>query len=139
MNSRRTFIKNSCVACIGMSALGIFLDSCATSQNLLKPVMENNSFNIELDKFLTNNHYILRHKSLPFDILVVKDKEQYTALQMRCTHSDVALNFSGKKIFCTAHGSEFDLQGHVTKEPASTSLTKYQTSIHDQFLNIKLN
>ena len=61
--------------------------------------MENNSFHIALDKFQTNNHYIIRHKTLPFDILVVKDQDQYTALQMRCTHNNVALNFSEKKIF----------------------------------------
>ena len=139
MNSRRTFIKNSCAACLGMTAMGLLLESCVTSQNVLKPVLENNQLQIALEKFQSSNHYILRNKSLPFDILVIKDQDQYTALQMRCTHNDIALNFSGKKLICTAHGSEFDLKGNVTKEPASRALTKYKTSIHEQLLTIQLN
>jgi len=139
MQSRRTFIKKSCAACIGMSALGILLESCATPQHILKPAIENNSINIGLNNFQTNNSYIIRNKKLPFDILVVKNDMEYTALQMRCTHNDVALNFSGKKIVCTAHGSEFDLKGNVTKEPAATSLTRYKTSINEQQLIIHLN
>jgi nitrite reductase/ring-hydroxylating ferredoxin subunit len=139
MNSRRNFIKKSCAACIGLSAMGLLLDACVSSQNLLKPALENNRFQIALDKFQSSAHYIVRHKTLPFDILVVKNKEQYTALQMRCTHNDVALNFAGKKLVCTAHGSEFDLQGKVLKEPASASLTTYRTSVQDQFLTIQLS
>ena len=127
------------MACIGMSAMGILLDACVAPQHILKPSLENNRFNIALNQFQNSNYTIIRHKNLPFDILVVKNENQYTALQMRCTHNDIALNFSGKKLFCASHGSEFDLQGKVLKEPASASLTKYKTSVNEQLLTIYIN
>lgn len=127
------------MACIGMSALGIFMESCATSQHILKPAIDHNTISIGLDMFQAANHYIIRNKALPFDIIVIKNQDVYTALQMRCTHNDVALSFSGKKIVCASHGSEFDLKGNVTKEPATAALTAYKTSIHEQQLIIHLN
>ncbi len=136
MNSRRQFIKSTCTACIGLSAMGLLLQSCAGSKSVLKPVLEQDHFTVSLDQFQQGNHCIIRHKSLPFDILVVKDGTQYTALQMRCTHNDVSLNLAGKKLICTAHGSEFDLKGNVTKEPASRKLTQYKTEIREKNLII---
>ncbi len=139
MQSRRTFLKNTCAACIGMSALGIFLDACSTSQHVVKSSVENNTCAIPMEKFQTTRTVILRNKQLPFDILVVHEKDQFFALQMRCTHNDVALSFSGNKLICTAHGSEFDMQGHVVKEPAALPLTNYRTEVKENQLLIYLH
>ncbi len=139
MQSRRQFLKKSCAACLSLSVLGVVLDACSTSQMIVRPALERNTFSIPLTQFETTPSVILRHKELPFDILVVKHGQQFSALQMRCTHNDVALSFSGKKLICSAHGSEFDLQGKVTKEPANAPLTMYTTSILNQQIIIHLN
>lgn len=138
MQNRRTFIKNSCAACIGMSAFGILLESCVTSQNVTKSTLKNNQIEVPISNFQTNNYTIIRNKNLPYDILLVKQNEEYKALQMRCTHNEVALSFTGKKLICSAHGSEFDTNGNVTKEPAQKSLSTYQTSLENQNIIIHL-
>mgnify|MGYP006932781532 CR=1 FL=1 len=78
MNSRRHFIKNTCAACFGLSALGVLLQSCAASKNVLKPNRDQDQFHIALDEFQQGDHRVIRHPSLPFDILVVKDALQFT-------------------------------------------------------------
>lgn len=128
MNSRREFLKQSCLLCIGASQLGVLMSSCGTAQSLAQASIENNTLVVTKEKFATSNTVLVRNRQLPFDILLVKNNEQYSALQMRCTHNDVALSFTGKKLVCNAHGSEFDLEGKVTKEPAEKTLTHYKIS-----------
>jgi len=138
MQTRRSFIKKGCAACFGMSAFGILLQSCASSQHIFKGSIHQKILSIPLEKFNTERSLIVRNADLEFDILVMKKEEGFGAVQMRCTHNDVALSFSGKKLICNAHGSEFDLQGNVLREPAAKSLTTYRTTIDGQQLSIHL-
>ncbi len=128
MNSRRQFLKQSCLLCLGATQLGVLMTSCGTSQIIAQAVIENNKLIVAKDKFANTNTLLIRNRQLPYDILLVHNNEQYTALQMRCTHNDVALSFTGKKLVCNAHGSEFNLEGKVTKEPAEKTLTHYKIS-----------
>lgn len=74
-----------------------------------------------------NKMVIVRSGELEFDILVVKSANAYHALQMKCSHQDNPLTANASGLFCSAHGSTFDLEGNVTKEPALKPLKKYKT------------
>lgn len=138
MNSRRNFIKQSCGACLGLVGMNFLLESCGTPKNVLTSEVIDSKILISKDKFLTTNAMIVRTKKLPFDILLVKEKNEFKALEMRCTHNDVALSFTGNKMVCNAHGSEFDLNGKVTKEPAIKPLSKYRITESENIITIHI-
>lgn len=139
MTTRRNFIKQSCMACMGLTALGSLVSACGSSRAVIHPTWTQEALQISLDAFLTASAVVVRHKNVEYDILVVKEATQYTALQMRCTHNDIGLTYAGKKLICSAHGSEFDLHGQVLKAPASRNLHSYRTSVQDQQLLVHLH
>lgn len=133
MGNRRDFIKQSCTICMSGLALGWLttqLSSCA-----VLPVIQAEStqglITVLLSSFTEkNNSVIVRNSQLEFDILVMKSENNYNALQMKCTHQDNPLTVNSTGLFCSAHGSTFDLQGNVTKEPALRPLKKYKTELN---------
>ncbi|OGU58511.1 MAG: hypothetical protein A2X64_01310 [Ignavibacteria bacterium GWF2_33_9] len=56
---------------------------------------------------------------------------EYIALSAACTHEGTIINYnSGQNLFvCPAHGSEFNTDGTVAKNPANKSLTKYNVTV----------
>lgn len=135
---RREFIRNTCFACMGIAGFSAILESCGTPKSILKTDIQNNQIKIPLENLSQSKTQIIQNAQLPYNILVVKNENNFTALQMRCTHNDFALNFTGSKIVCNAHGSEFDLKGNVQKAPAEKSLTQYRTNTDNNFLIIHL-
>jgi len=86
-----------------------------------------------------NNSVIVRNSSIPFDILLVKKSNGiYTALEMKCSHQDNPLTANKTGLFCSSHGSTFDLEGNVLKEPALKPIKKYKTEIESSFVHIIL-
>lgn len=83
-----------------------------------------------------NNAVIVRNSQLEFDILLVKSGNTFNALQMKCSHQDNPLTANASGLFCSAHGSTFDLQGNVTKEPALQPLKKYKTELTESTIII---
>lgn len=136
---RRDFIKNSCKACLGVacsSVLVSLLESCATMP-VYKTTAVNGIMTVPLDQFATTNIVVASTSQLDYDVLVIKrDDGTYKSLLMRCSHQDQPLTATATGLFCTAHGSSFDLDGNVTKEPASTPLTGFKTTIENQLINI---
>ncbi|MEN9338707.1 MAG: hypothetical protein RIQ62_19 [Bacteroidota bacterium] len=123
---------------MGLSGMGILLEACGSTQQVIKPLLENQTLRIAETAFINTNTLVIRHASLEYDILLVKHEATYVALQMRCTHNDVALQFSGKQLVCNAHGSEFNLEGKVTKEPALQNLRQYKTTVASPYILIHL-
>lgn len=138
MNSRRQFIKNSCLACMGMGSLATLLTACGSTQAVFTPLQDKRKLVVPKEKFAATSSIIVKNKLLEFTILLVKNNNSFKALQMRCTHNDVALSFTGKKLLCHAHGSEFDLNGKVIKDPAPKSLTEYPISEDAQNIYIHI-
>lgn len=132
MQSRRNFIKNSCSVCVGLIGMQWLLESCHTAQPVFLATMQQNQLAVPLSAFADKNALLVRHANLSYDILLVKEQDVYRAFEMKCTHNDVALHFTGQKLVCQSHGSEFDLQGNVIKDPAPRPLKKYHTKIQDQ-------
>jgi nitrite reductase/ring-hydroxylating ferredoxin subunit len=136
---RRDFIKNTCKACLGLAAstaIISLLEGCATMP-VYKTKTVNGLMTVPVEQFAATNMVIARNPQLDYDILVVKkDDGTYKALYMRCSHQDQPLSATNTGLYCTAHGSSFDLEGNVTKEPASTPLTSFKTEVENQSINI---
>jgi Rieske Fe-S protein len=67
---------------------------------------------------------------------------QYVALEANCTHAGCVPNalvggLAGR-IHCDCHGSEFDINGNATREPARFPLLKYDTTLVNGILIIKI-
>ncbi|MFT3902063.1 MAG: Rieske (2Fe-2S) protein [Niabella sp.] len=136
---RRSFIQQSCFACMGLAGLGQFLSGCATSLPSLKLESRNNLLSVPLSKFAPSQKMLLVHCSeLEDNILLIREENKFKALYMRCTHEGVPLTVSGKKIVCPAHGSSFDFEGNVIKEPALRPLKSFSTNVQDEKILIHL-
>lgn len=133
MQNRREFIKQSCTLCLGVLGAGVLstqLTSCSplpiyktasTEKVITVPL---NSFNQEVSLL------IVRDTNLQFDIALIKKTEtDYNALELKCTHQANSLTATKTGFLCAAHGSTFDLEGKVTKEPALVPLKKYKTQL----------
>jgi cytochrome b6-f complex iron-sulfur subunit len=56
---------------------------------------------------------------------VVRDSGGLYALTSKCTHQGATLEAETSDFYCPRHGAEFNLDGTVTKGPASTNLPHY--------------
>jgi cytochrome b6-f complex iron-sulfur subunit len=126
---RRKFITQSCGACLAVAGMGVLFSSCGSALPLVKTTSEaGNIVRVPVSSFNDEtNMILLRNSTLSNDILLVKAAEGYRALYMRCTHENFGLTATNKKIFCSSHGSEFDFEGKVLKEPALSPLKKFKT------------
>lgn len=142
MRTRREFLKDTCTACLGTAFLGFTfsqLTSCSSlpiyKTDLTKKIVE-----VPLTSFAESNVVIVRDMQVPFDILAVKKSEQeYNALYMKCTHQENAVTATKTGLYCSSHGSTFDLDGNVTKEPALKPLKRFKTELKENTVSIDLN
>jgi Rieske Fe-S protein len=140
MQTRREFLKQSCGACLGASITGILLtelSGCLPALPIYKTSLGKDFIQIPLSSFLDSSLLIVRDLQQPFDILVVKKSvSDFNAILMKCSHQENPVTATGSGLYCSSHGSSFDLDGNVLKEPALTSLKKYKTEVVDEFLII---
>lgn len=138
MQTRRKFIKKSCSGCFGVFALGLgmssVISSCGTAINIYKVNQDSNQLKIPIASFTPGQKMIIvRSAELQYDILLLKlDNADYRAIYMRCTHRDNPLTVNDKGMYCSEHGSAFDLQGNVTREPALQPLKKFKTAVDSE-------
>ena len=142
MSTRRTFIKTGCLACMGIAVSSSFLASCGGALPVLKAESNNQLLTVALNEFAVqkSNIIVIRNPSLDNDILLVKHENgTYDALDLTCTHEGFNLTPTKDKIYCNQHGSIFDLEGNVLKEPALKPLKKYIIQQNPTQIIIKLN
>jgi Rieske Fe-S protein len=124
---------------MALMGAGVLLESCSPGLPLLKATAENKTLTVPLNKFSgTNNLLVVRGSGLENDILLIKNENGFKALNLKCTHEGVGLTATDKKIFCSAHGSVFDFNGKVVKEPALRPLTVFPTEINNETIIIHL-
>lgn len=142
MSTRRDFIKSGCAACM-LTAAGVsVLEGCAAPLPMVKSTgTKANELQIAADSFMPGkgNMLVVRTKQLEYDVLLIKNADTYKALYLRCTHEGVGLTPTTGKIFCSAHGSVFDLNGNVIKEPALRPLKAYPTEVINNQIIIHLS
>ena len=92
---------------------------------------------VPLTSFVESNLVIVRDLQMPFDILLVKKSEQeYNAIYMKCSHEENPLTATKTGLYCSSHGSSFDLDGKVLKEPAPKPLTTFETKLNENSISI---
>ena len=143
---RRDFIKNSCAACLSISALPLVLSSCATLTNTTGKIVKD-GLTISTEDFIIkdkgSNAYrsflVVRNDALRYPICIYRfNKTQYSALWMKCAHQGAELLASGDTLQCPAHGSEYNNKGQVTNGPASTNLRSFPVTVRDKEIFIDL-
>ena len=144
MQSRREFIKKSCVACAGVAGMGVMstlLSSCSKLPMYSASVDNDNSIIlVPVSSFIEGQNLLLvRNKQLEYDILLIKKPDStYKAFYMKCTHQPNSLVANSSGIHCNIHGSSFDMDGNVLKEPATIPLKKFKVSLTDNVISIDL-
>lgn len=142
MPNRRDFILQTCSFCAAVAGLGILaseLESCKSTAGI-KSTVTKSRISLPLKTFGEGNNYLIKNFSLPFDVLIVKNKDAtYYALQMRCTHRNSPLRITPTGFICDNHGSTFDFDGNVTKSPASMPLKKYPCSVENENIIVQLD
>jgi len=142
--SRRQFIQSSCTACLGATATGLLLSqvatSCAPALPVYKTKFDTNTIEIPVDSFLTSNLLIVRDVQVTYDILVIRKSEQeYQSIYMECSHQSNPLTATSNGLYCSAHGSSFDLDGNVKTEPAIYPLQKFATEVSNNKVQINIS
>lgn len=129
--------------CLSAAALGVTvsqLTSCAPAFPVFKTSFTGNNISVPATSFVESNLVIVRDLQVDFDILLVrKSPTDYTALYMKCSHQSNALTATSHGLYCSTHGSSFDLEGNVIKEPATAPLQKFKTEVVDDAIHITLN
>lgn len=131
---RKSFIKNSCITCIGVAFGGALLEGCVGTK-YVAGIMNDNGILLDLKEFDRKNktphpYIIIRHDDLKYPICVYRiDADKYSALLMSCTHQCVELQVSGDQLTCPAHGSEFNKYGQVMQAPAAEPLRTFPVSV----------
>lgn len=141
--NRKDFLSKGCLACAGIAFSGTMLSLLSSCSPLpvFKTVANNNLLEVDFANFPPEkNQLIVKCKGMDFDILLIKKNDgTFNALYMMCTHERQPLGATSKGLYCSSHGSGFDLEGNVTIQPATKSLIKFQTSIINQKVIINLN
>ena len=143
---RRNFIKNSCAACLSMSALPLIVSGCATlsdtSGKLVKDGLTLSTEDFKITKkgrSAYRSFLVVRNEQLKYPICIYRFSDrEYSALWMRCAHQGAELQPTGDYLQCPAHGSEFDNKGQVTNGPASTNLRTFPVTVNDNEIFIDL-
>jgi Rieske Fe-S protein len=141
MKTRREFIKDACTSCLATTFLGLTftqLTSCS-SLPIYKTNLAQKKVDVPVTAFGESDLVIVRDLQVPFDILLVKKStEEYKAIYMKCSHQENAVTATKTGLFCSSHGSRFDLDGNVLKEPALAPLKKYKTEVKENTISIDL-
>jgi len=102
------------------------LNSCAPALPTFKTKIAGPSINVPSSVFETSNLAIVRDNQAEYDILLIKKNEDlFEAIYMKCSHRENPLTATETGLYCSAHGSSFDLDGNVKKEPATAPLQKF--------------
>lgn len=140
---RRAFIKTTCLGCAGLSLIGLTvsqISSCAPAFPIFKTSFKGNRITVPLSSFVESNLLIVRDMQVEFDILLVrKSVSDYTAIYMKCSHQSNPVTATRNGLYCSSHGSSFDLDGQVTKEPANGPLQLFPTELKDETIIIHAN
>lgn len=143
---RREFLKDSCAACLSISALPLIFSSCTALVNITGTLVKDGlTLSTEVFKITDKgssayrSFLIVRNDALKYPICIYRfNDKQYSALWMKCAHQGAELQASGDYLQCPAHGSEFDNKGQVTNGPASTSLKTFPVTVTDKEIFIDL-
>lgn len=138
---RRNFLKTAGSICAMASVAWVTgsLTSCSQLPVYKTPILEN-KVAVPLNLFQQSNLQIIKPAGYDYNIALQKENDgTFSALLLRCTHSDNQLSSTGNGFVCNLHGSRFDKEGMVLKGPAERSLKKLKTSVSAENVIIYLS
>ncbi len=125
---------------MGLVGAEWMLSSCGPAIPVFKTTMEEKELVVSKDKFPPQQNLLLvRSPAFATDILLVRRNNQFKALLMECTHEYTALTATNTRIVCSLHGSTFDFDGNVVKEPALNPLKQFRVREEANNLIIQLS
>lgn len=129
---RRQFLTKSCSACLGLAGASWLLSACGTALPVFKATSRDQELVIPGDQFPPGQQQLLvSTPALANQILLVRRNNQVKALYMECTHEYTGLTATKTRIVCSLHGSIFDFDGNVVKEPALLPLKQFPVRTTD--------
>ena len=140
---RRTFIQNTCLACLSATALPALLGSCSSARYISGRI-EGDDLVVPLSSFFDEQgkprpYLIVTEDQLKQPIAVFRTPQgAYRGVLMRCTHRGADLQVVGERLECPAHGSVFGNDGGVIEGPASTPLRSFVIVEQDGLVRISL-
>lgn len=103
------------------------LSSCGPTLGVFKAPASEKEILVPVEKFPAGQQQLLvSSPSLANSILLVRRNDSIKALYLECTHEYAGLTATSSKIVCSLHGSVFDFDGNVVKEPALLPLKQYK-------------
>lgn len=118
----------------GLSAFS--LTGCIAIPSV-KSTVKTDKIDVEKSRFAESNMVIVKVMWMDYDILLVKhSEEKYTALYLKCTHQDQPLMPTKTGLVCNSHGSQFDLNGKVVREPAIQPLKTFPALVKENNITI---
>jgi Rieske Fe-S protein len=144
--NRRAFLKEGCLACLGVAVAGTFLAGCKSMKQSTGTLAQD-GLQVPLKDFISqagaetkyHAYLVVRNDALQYPICVYRfGDSEYTALYMRCSHQGAELQAAGDRLTCPAHGSEFDNKGLVRQGPADNPLRSFPVRVTGETLFIDL-
>src|SRR5690242_492349 len=119
MTTRRDFLQHTATGCALLATVGITgLVTGCKSLPIVKTDVVDKTITLDNATLQDNAVHIVRTKQFDYDLLLVRENAGgYDCLVMQCTHQDYPLTYTGNGLVCNNHGSQFDLQGNVKKDP----------------------
>src|SRR5579862_1758399 len=119
------------IAGVGTVLFGSILSSCGSTASITATIV-NHTITIPLASLADTDLTFVHPEEFPYSIAVEKQSDGYRALLLRCTRADNPVNYSGVGFTCPIDGSTFDLNGEVTRGPASFPLKRLETEIQEE-------
>jgi cytochrome b6-f complex iron-sulfur subunit len=142
MMNRRSFLdKTAKAGACALLGTALLSQAGCTTYPLVKFKTEEKLLKVALSHFAETKRILVRTPQLEFDIFVHQyQQNQFRATLLQCTHRAEPISISDTRLFCPSHGSEFAMDGAVTKAPAKESLRHYPIELSEdkQFLLINI-
>jgi Rieske Fe-S protein len=131
---RREFLKRTGLVLGAASLTGMLSEILASCSSLTGPSVQHGTTTVNIASLTSDGQFIVDSSVTPdgTPILVIRQNATtYTALSMLCTHQGCQVNSpSSGQIYCSCHGSVFDLHGNVLAGPAPSPLAKYGVTLN---------
>jgi cytochrome b6-f complex iron-sulfur subunit len=130
---RREFLKRTGFTLTAATLAGTLTEILASCASSTAAETTHGTTTIDVSSLVADGQYLVDSNVKPeagMPLLIIRQTATaYTALSTKCTHEDCQVNNpSGSTIYCSCHGSRFDLHGNVLNGPASRPLSSYATT-----------